>query len=180
MESKTNKKIIILLVVFIILTLLFGGYIVYDKIVQKSNNNNPNIDQSLTNETNNENTSKKIYIKRDGIVNLENVPNNIIGKYVNKDSKDDYFILNSDGTAIVSFPSGDKGTIITNDKITFQLTYYQGTFNPVILEFYTESGTSPYSPIRIGNKYEENYVFSVTESSPTANIGTFIYEKQDN
>lgn len=139
--NNKNSKIIIIVLTLLVIGL--SSFIVYDKVFS---NDNQNINNNETESTNKENLSQdttgKIYIKRDGIIALEEVPNDIVGKYAN--SEDDYFILNSDGTAMA----------INNQRtyqFTYQLTYNQDQF---ILELYSDNSNEfYYSAFMYGKKH---------------------------
>lgn len=174
------KNIIIVILIIVVLGLM--GYIMYDKVLQDNNvdnsiNNTPNENESNNKESLNQESKGKIYIKRDGVLTLEEVPTGIVGKYVNNEIKDDYFILDSDGTAVISFPSGDRGTIVTNQKLTYQLTY---TKYIVYLELYTSEGAEPPSPIMIGQPTQGGYSFAPTMMTPSAGAGRYVYDKVEN
>lgn len=175
-----KRNIIIIILTLLVLGLV--GYIVYDKVLLKENNSNVDNNFVNTNNNNTQNSNGKIYIKRDGVISLEAVPTNIVGKYVNKVDKNDYFILNSDGTAIVSFPTGGRGYVAINDQVTFQLTYHPNSLSysdEVTVELYNKSGINPFSPMRIGMKDSNgNYKFTVTEPTPTANVGSYDFIKE--
>ena len=94
----------------------------------------------------------------------------------NHDSNE-YIQLNSDGTAIVSYETGG-GPAKINDSMTYQLTYYKGGFDPVILELYSESGPTPVCTMMIGYKMDGIYKFSVTESTPGSNLGDLDFIKE--
>lgn len=174
-----NSKIII--IVLVILVLGLTGYIVYDKVLLTQNNNenindinnNESINNTNANGTLNQDTKGKIYIKRNGIIALEEIPADIVGKYVHSENKDDYFILNSDGTAMVNFQSGDNGIVVTNDQLTYQLTYNE---NIIVLELYTNAGPKPFNLIMMGDQHISDGGFATTRTTPSANIGT-VYTK---
>ena len=201
-KNMNNKNLKIIVLVLTIIILGLTSYIIYDKVISKDNgnivdktnndnnivdenNNNDNIvDETNNNEIQNQDSSGKIYIKRNGVIALEEVPSDIVGKYVNKEAKDDYFILNSDGTAMVNYPTGGN-EMVTNNELTFQLTYTNSDI--VVLELYTTTGNQPYSPIRIGRAHSSSptspagYTFSTTEHTPTANLGELVvYERVEN
>ena len=158
MENKNNNKIIIYLLIVInlilsVLCILFATDTISLKFndvdnseinenATENNKDNNEINNSNYNETSNQNTIGKINIKRDGVVSLEKVPTDIVGKYVY--SENDYFILNSDGTAIAS-----------NDSITYNFTY-QLTYNKnqILVELYDNTSNGfYYSPFMIGTTH---------------------------
>lgn len=163
-----NKNIIIIIIILTLLVLGLTGYIVYDKVLLKENNNN-------VYNNNAQDTTGKIYVKRDGVINLEEAPADIVGRYVRSSNEDDYFILKSDGTAIVGFVSDDNGMVVTNDKMTYQLTY-NGNF--IVLELYTKEGPTPISPIFVGSTHISGGGFSTVIMTPSANPGE-VYTKID-
>ena len=137
-----NKKFKITIIILTFLVIGLSGYTVYDKVFLNDINENESNNNSNYNETSNQNTTGKINIKRDGVVSLEKVPTDIVGKYVY--SENDYFILNSDGTAIAS-----------NDSITYNFTY-QLTYNKnqILVELYDNTSNGfYYSPFMIGTTH---------------------------
>jgi len=131
-----------------------------------------------------EDTTGKIYIKRNGITTLEEVPTELVGKYVNSNSSEDYFTINADGTVSLSVPSGGGPSYIyTENEVELQLTYIpNSSFGEIILEFYDKTDSNNkqlISPFIYGEKNNEGkYRFATLTHTPSANALEYVYEKQ--
>ena len=152
-----NKKFKITIIILTFLVIGLSGYTVYDKVFLNDINENESNNNSNYNETSNQNTTGKINIKRDGVVSLEKVPTDIVGKYVY--SENDYFILNSDGTAIASNDS-------TTYNFTYQLTYNK---NQILVELYDNTSNGfYYSPFMIGTTHTSGSEATAILMTPSA------------
>ena len=189
-ENKLLKIIVALLSILIVIILVLAAYFILIKDDSGEVNNNQNNsqiggenDNSQNNSQTGENSTGKIYIVRDGVAKLEKVPDNIVGKYVNNEFDEDYFVLNSDGTAEATWYSGcssDCGDVkdyFEKNELTFKLTYNDD--NSVTLELQPldkiyEGMFKPY----IGKKVNNVYYFEVTVPTPVANPGETKYIKK--
>ena len=197
MEEKNNRNGIIIAILSVLLV-IFVLYIGYDKLLKKetSNINNPATANSSTTsdssvKTNTEkneekqtnmDTTGKIYVKRNGVTNLEKVPSDLVGTYENKSGG--YFTINSDGTLYILEYNGDSDdhngkSIYDKNNSSFQVTYIPNT-EDIILEIYTKTnnGWLP-SPFRLGRKdSSNNYSFALLENTPSVNANEFSYVKK--
>lgn len=174
MKKKGN---IIIIVILSILVISLGGYVIYDKVLG-NNNSTSSVDNDVYDnieEGNSVSTEGKILIKRNGVINYETVPSDIVGKYVNKNDNNEYIQLNQDGTAEVKFETGG-GSAKTNNDMTFQLTYYSN--NEFILELYVKSGPKPICTIMSGSNIWGDYKLAVLFETPGCNAGSYDFIKE--
>ena len=196
MEEKNNGKgfLIAILSTLLVASVCFIGY---DKLFKKEATSNCN--QENTNLDNNSNskdvekkdddkanidTTGKIYVKRNGISNLENVPDDLVGTY--EDKSGSYFKINGDGTIYILEGNGDSDdhggkSIYDQDNCSFQITYIpNSSTGDIILEIYTmtNNGWLP-SPFRLGKKDNNGkYSFATLENTPGVNAYEFSYIKK--
>lgn len=173
MEKQNNNKgvialLIVIIVILLALCVLFAtGTISFNSNKVNDNDTNENINDNSDDQLNNKNN-----------INLDNIMydynDKILGKYVNKNNKDDYFILYSDGKADMSYPSGDRGTYVKKEKINYGITYNESV---VILNFYDLSETE--SPIKIGLLNDSSYVFAHTTTTAANGALRFDYIKSN-
>ena len=182
-EKKSNGS----LVVVALLCLLIGGvggYFITTNYLNKHDVSQEKEDNQTSEEKQNEiDTTGKIYIKRNGIMSLENVPSDLVGTYSN--NAGGTFTINSDGTIKITESNGDgndhNGQSIY-DKInsSFQITYIPNGEGDIILEIYTKAnnGWLP-GTFRLGQKDNDgNYSFALFENTPSANAYEFVYTKK--
>ena len=196
MEEKNNGKgiVIAILSVLLVISILYIGY---DKLFKKETStvDNSMTSSNVTNDTkSNSNTEKndesqanvdttgKIYVKRNGIINLETVPSNLVGTYATQCGS--YFTINSDGTIYAIEGTGDGGKdIYDKSNTTFQITYIPNSEKmdkDILLEIYTTTSNGwIFSPFRIGHKDNNgNYSFASLENTPCVNAYEFSYIKK--
>ena len=181
-NSKNNKGVIALLIVIIVilsaLCVLFAtGTISFKSNDVDNNKTNQNVTDNNNVETNDdENIVNNNQDNNENNINLDNIKydynDNILGKYVNKNNQEDYFILYSDGKADMSYPSGDRGTYVKKEKINYGITYNESI---VILNFYEL--TEPESPIKIGILTDSGYMFAHTTTTAANGALMFDYVK---
>lgn len=167
-ERKSNKGLIGLIIILVIIVIALTTIIVMDKL--NNNDKNNKVTDNTTNVTEN-NIKDDDTVKKDESIKI---PNNLVGKYVNKNDKADYFILKSDGTAEIAFATGDGNRpIATNEDAKFKILYLSEA--EIIIEFY--NGTIPFSPIKIGNISDNGFIFADTQTGPENNAFEFVYQK---
>ena len=178
-ERKSNKGLIGIIVILVVIIIALTTIIIMDKLddnENKTSNDNTNVTEN-NNIKDNDNTVTDNNKENEVSENKEEsikIPNNLVGKYVNKNNKDDYFILKSDGTAQLSFITGDGNRpIATNEVAKFKILYLSEY--EIIIEFY--NGTIPFSPIKIGNTSNNGFIFADTQTGPGNNAFEFVYQK---
>ena len=171
-KTKSNKGLIGIIIILIIIIIALTAIVVMDKL--NNNDKNNKATDNTNNITENNKKEEEVTDKKEESINI---PNDLVGKYINKNEKDEYFILKADGTAELSFITGDgRNPVVTNKNAKFKILY-SSDFD-IIIEFYNDA--LPYSPVKIGRMLDDNITFADINSGPTNNEFDFVYQKQNN
>ena len=193
MENKNQKSVIIVMSIVIIILMATCMFFATDKInLKKDNKTETNSTEEKENKDNNSTGNASIdknvvIIENDKIISNE-IPQELVGKYVNTNSKDSYIELSNENIA-VSEPTGSGTTnVFENDAVKVNIYYLK--YNDytkqqyIIIEFYVENdgynNKRVYTYIGQKSSHDNKFEFKSVESTPMAGEGqnSYPYKQQ--
>ncbi len=193
MENKNQKSVIIVLSIVIIILMATCMFFATDKInLKKDNKTETNSTEEKENKDNNStgnaSIDKNVVIIENGKIISNEIPQELVGKYVNTNSKDSYIELSNENIA-VSEPTGSGTTnIFENDAVKVNIYYLK--YNDytkqqyIIIEFYVENdgynNKRVYTYIGQKSSHDNKFEFKSVESTPMAGEGqnSYPYKQQ--
>lgn len=193
MENKNQKSVIIVLSIVIIILMATCMLFATDKInLKKDNKTETNVTEEKENKDNNStgnaSLDKNVVIIENGKIISNEIPQELVGKYVNTNSKDSYIELSNENIA-VSEPTGSGTTnVFENDAVKaniYYLKYNNYTKQQyIIIEFYVENdgynNKRVYTYIGQKSSHDNKFEFKSVESTPMAGEGqnSYPYKQQ--
>ncbi len=193
MENKNQKSVIIVLSIVIIILMATCMFFATDKInLKKDNKTETNVTEEKENKDNNStgnaSLDKNVVIIENGKIISNEIPQELVGKYVNTNSKDSYIELSNENIA-VSEPTGSGTTnVFENDAVKVNIYYLK--YNDytkrqyIIIEFYVENdgynNKRVYTYIGQKSSHDNKFEFKSVESTPMAGEGqnSYPYKQQ--
>lgn len=193
MENKNQKSVIIVLSIVIIILMATCMFFATDKInLKKDNKTETNSTEEKENKDNNStgnaSLDKNVVIIENGKIISNEIPQELVGKYVNTNSKDSYIELSNENIA-VSEPTGSGTTnVFENDAVKVNIYYLK--YNDytkqqyIIIEFYIENdgynNKRVYTYIGQKSSHDNKFEFKSVESTPMAGEGqnSYPYKQQ--
>lgn len=193
MENKNQKSVIIVLSIVIIILMATCMFFATDKInLKKDNKTETNSTEEKENKDNNStgnaSLDKNVVIIENGKIISNEIPQELVGKYVNTNSKDSYIELSNENIA-VSEPTGSGTTnVFENDAVKANIYYLK--YNDytkqqyIIIEFYVENdgynNKRVYTYIGQKSSHDNKFEFKSVESTPMAGEGqnSYPYKQQ--
>ena len=193
MENKNQKSVIIVLSIVIIILMATCMFFATDKInLKKDNKTETNSTEEKENKDNNStgnaSIDKNVVIIENGKIISNEIPQELVGKYVNTNSKDSYIELSNENIA-VSEPTGSGTTnVFENDAVKVNIYYLK--YNDytkqqyIIIEFYVENdgynNKRVYTYIGQKSSHDNKFEFKSVESPPMAGEGqnSYPYKQQ--
>ena len=193
MENKNQKSVIIVLSIVIIILMATCMFFATDKInLKKDNKTETNVTEEKENKDNNStgnaSIDKNVVIIENGKIISNEIPQELVGKYVNTNSKDSYIELSNENIA-VSEPTGSGTTnVFENDAVKVNIYYLK--YNDytkqqyIIIEFYVENdgynNKRVYTYIGQKSSHDNKFEFKSVESTPMAGEGqnSYPYKQQ--
>lgn len=193
MENKNQKSVIIVLSIVIIILMATCMFFATDKInLKKDNKTETNSTEEKENKDNNStgnaSIDKNVVIIENGKIISNEIPQELVGKYVNTNSKDSYIELSNENIA-VSEPTGSGTTnVFENDAVKVNIYYLK--YNDytkqqyIIIEFYVENdgynNKRVYTYIGQKSSHDNKFEFKSVESTPMAGEGqnSYPYKQQ--
>lgn len=193
MENKNQKSVIIVLSIVIIILMATCMFFATDKInLKKDNKTETNSTEEKENKDNNStgnaSLDKNVVIIENGKIISNEIPQELVGKYVNTNSKDSYIELSNENIA-VSEPTGSGTTnVFENDAVKVNIYYLK--YNDytkrqyIIIEFYVENdgynNKRVYTYIGQKSSHDNKFEFKSVESTPMAGEGqnSYPYKQQ--
>ena len=191
MEQEKNKNGVNLLLIFIIIILaLLCVLFATGTISLKSNEVTDGSDNQTSENTNTEDNSANllngnIIITQNGKVISNEIPSDLVGKYINKNSSESYIQL-TNGNVEVSEPTGGAATkVFKNDQVKLYINYLntnQTSKQYVTVEFYIENDgnneKATYTYIGEKSSHDNAYHFKTPDPTPAGGEqSTYPYSK---
>lgn len=177
-KNNCSRMMLILMIACVTLSLLTFVIVCYDKFIKKEERLEPAILKPID-VSGNEN---KIYITRNGVKSLENVPSELVGKYVADNASGDYFIINANATLEMPHITGcsdcSEDAKTYYDNLSFELVYTPNSSVGEVTLIINNANEYVSSYKRIGKKVNGTYEFVLTENTPTSNANETKYIKR--
>ena len=179
MKQEKNKSVVNILLIFTIVALsvlciLFAT----DTInLKKANNENNNVDNATSSLLNG-----NVIVTENGKVISNEIPNDLVGKYINKNSSDSYIQL-INGSVEVSEPTGGGLTrVFKNDQVKLYINFLNTNENGeqyVTVEFFVEKDAEGIRRTYnyIGEKNDNKYYFNTPYPTPVGGEEQSSYRK---
>ena len=188
-NQKNNNGVIALLIVIIVilsaLCILFAtGTIGFNTNKENDSavneNNKPNDNVTDNNESNLLNSN--IIVTQNGKVISNEIPGDLVGKYINKNSNDSYIQL-TNGNVEVSEPTGGGATrVFKNEQVKLYINYLNVDENSeqyVTVEFYIENNgynqKATYTYVGEKSSHDNEYHFKTPNPTPVGGEGNNDY-----
>ncbi len=184
MEREKNKNGVsillrLIIIVLAILCVLFAtGTIKLNSKETVDENNNQTGENSNVNNTSTDLLNSNIIVTQNGKVISNEIPSDLAGKYVNKNSSESYIQLNN-GSIEVSEPTGG-GTVrvFKNDQVKLYINYLNSDEDSkqyVTVEFYVENNgynqKATYTYIGEKSSHDNEYHFKTPDPTPVGGEG---------
>ncbi len=184
MEREKNKNGVsillrLIIIVLAILCVLFAiGTIKLNSKETVDENNNQTSENSNVNNTSTDLLNSNIIVTQNGKVISNEIPSDLAGKYVNKNSSESYIQLNN-GSIEVSEPTGG-GTVrvFKNDQVKLYINYLNSDEDSkqyVTVEFYVENNgynqKATYTYIGEKSSHDNEYHFKTPDPTPVGGEG---------
>ena len=186
-NQKNNKGVVAVLIVIIVLLsalcILFATGTINFKsndIIEDGNNQqneNVNVDNNEQDLLN-----SNIIVTQNGKVISNEIPSDLVGKYINKNSNDSYIQL-TNGNVEVSEPTGGGATrVFKNEQVKLYINYLNTNENSeqyVTVEFYIENNgynqKTTYTYIGEKSSHDNEYHFKTPNPTPVGGEGNNDY-----
>lgn len=181
--ERNNKGVIALLIVIIVILAALCILFATGTISFKSNDvdtNKPNDNVTDNNESNLLNSN--VIVTQNGKVISNEIPSDLVGKYINKNSNDSYIQL-TNGNVEVSEPTGGGATrVFKNEQVKLYINYLNTDENSeqyVTVEFYIENNgynqKTTYTYVGEKSSYDNEYHFKTPNPTPVGGEGNNDY-----
>ena len=188
-KQKNNKDVIALLIVIIVIlsalcilfatgTINFKTNKINDNTVNENNKQNDNVTDNDESNLLNSN----IIVTQNGKVISNEIPSDLVGKYINKNSNDSYIQL-TNGNVEVSEPTGSGATsVFKNEQVKLYINYLNINENSeqyVTVEFYIENNgynqKTTYTYVGEKSSHDDEYHFKTPNPTPVGGAGNNDY-----
>ena len=174
MEQERNKKGIITFLVIVIILLIVLCFLFATKTI--------NSKESEVNDNSSNMLDSNIIVTKNGKAISNEIPSDLVGKYVNKNSNESYIKLTNDSVE-VSEPTGGNATIVFKDEqVKLFINYLNTDKNSnqyVTIEFYIENSESnqkaTYTYIGSKSSQDNEYHFKTIDPTPVGGEGNNDY-----
>lgn len=199
MKEKKNKIIILLMVIIIIILVVLCGLFATETITFKSNsgiesknnqqnenvNTNNASQQSENNDTNSNESdllNSNIIVTQNGKVISNEIPNDLIGKYINKNSSESYIQLTNENIEISEPTGGGTTKVFKNEQTKVYINYLNTNENSgqyITVEFFIENNgynqKDTYTYVGEKSSLDNKYHFKTLKPTPVGGEGNNDY-----